>query len=122
MGGVLSWCSGDSHRRREAPSDSGAPSAPSAPSDVALLAVRARELVFLSGRRRRDALAWRRAAKRFAERDGRARENHPEEAAFFEAHARRAAEGAAKARRGDAMKTPREDGDEGRTKRRCLFY
>ena len=111
-----------SHRRREAPSDSGAPSAPSAPSDVALLAVRARELVFLSGRRRRDALAWRRAAKRFAERDGRARENHPEEAAFFEAHARRAAEGAAKARRGDAMKTPREDGDEGRTKRRCLFY
>ena len=110
-----------SHRRREAPSDSGAPSAPSAPSDVALLAVRARELVFLSGRRRRDALAWRRAAKRFAERDGRARETHPEEAAFFEAHARRAAEGAAKARRGDAMKTPREDGDEGRTKRRCFF-
>ena len=111
-----------SHRRREAPSDSGAPSAPSAPSDVALLAVRARELVFLSGRRRRDALAWRRAAKRFANKDGRARENHPESAAFFEAHARRAAEGAAKARRGDAMKTPREDGDAGRTKRRCFFY
>jgi hypothetical protein len=114
---LLSHVAPVSRRRREARGDGRS----GEPSDVARVAVRARELAFLASRRRRDALAWRRDAKRFAERDGYAKES-PERAAFFELHARRAAEGAAKARRGDAMTPfPREDGDAGRTKRRCYF-